>query len=157
MLLAQGRVAVEPDTLFIDCTASAVEPRATQPMFQGNRIVPQLARVPLVAFSAALVAYVEAHYADEALKNRLCTPVPFPYTLADYPRTVLTGMMNQFQWSQDKTLREWIRASRLDGFGKLIAGVAKDDAAKQATLARLKEFSIAAAANLPRLIGAPAA
>lgn len=152
MLLDQGRVAVEPDTLFIDCTASAVEPRASQPMFQPGRIVPQLARVPLVAFSAALVAYVEAHYDDDAHKNRLCAPVPFPHRLADYPRTMLVGMTNQFQWSQDKPLRDWIRASRLDGFGKLMASAGKDDAARQAIIARLKEQSMAAMKNLPRLM-----
>jgi NAD(P)-binding Rossmann-like domain len=35
MLLDQGRVPVAPGTLFIDCTASAVEPRPTQPIFRG--------------------------------------------------------------------------------------------------------------------------
>jgi hypothetical protein len=39
MQLDEGRVAVEPDTLFVDCTASAVEPRPLQPIFQGDRIV----------------------------------------------------------------------------------------------------------------------
>ena len=46
MVLDQGRVADAPDTLFVDCTASAVEPRPPAPMFQGDRIVPQLVRLP---------------------------------------------------------------------------------------------------------------
>ena len=152
MLLDQGRVAVAADTLFIDCTASAVEPRPMQPMFQGDRIVPQLVRLPQPAFSAALVAYVEAHYEDDAQKNALCGTVPFPHTLEDYPRALMANMRNQFQWGQDKPLRKWIREARLDGFGKLIAGVDPQDAEKQAIMQRLKTQSMAAMTNLQRLI-----
>jgi NAD(P)-binding Rossmann-like domain len=152
MLLDRGRVPVDADTLFIDCTASAVEPRPLQPIFQDHRIVLQLVRLPQPAFSAALVAYVEAHYDDDAQKNRLCGTVPFPHTLADYPRAMLANMGNQFQWGQDKVLRSWIRDSRLDGFGKLMTGVDPQDAEKQAILARLKEQAKAAIVNLPRLI-----
>jgi len=149
-----GSVPVAPDTLFIDCTASAVDFRPIVPVFQSDRIVLQIVRLPQPAFSAALTAYVEAHGGDDAQKNRLCNPVPFPHTLAEYPASLLANMRNQFVWSQDKTLRDWIRASRLDGFGRLMASAAKDDAAKQATLARYKEQAGAAMANLPRLAGA---
>ena len=156
MLLERGSVPVEPDALFIDCTASAVEFRAPRPVFDGNTIMPQILRAPLPSFSAALIAYVEVHYEDEAHKNRLCGSVPFPHCPADYPRTMMANMLNQFQWAQDKPLREWIRASRLDGFGKLMASADKQDVAKQAIIARLKEQAAAAMANLPRLIASAA-
>lgn len=154
MQLEQGEVAVAPGALFVDCTASAVQFKEAAPVFQGGRIVVQLLRAPLVAFSAALTAYVEAHFDDEAHKNRLCRPVPFPHTLADYARTVAVNMGNQLQWGQDAALRQWIRQCRLDAFGRLISGVDKADAEKQAILARLKTQSQAAAANLPRLLAA---
>jgi hypothetical protein len=156
MVLEQGRVEVEPGTLFVDCTASAVEPREAQPTFQGDKIVPQIVRVPQPAFSAALTAYVEAHYDDEAHKNRLCGAVPFPHSPADYPATMLANMRNQYLWGQDKPLREWIRASRLDGFGKLMASADPQDTAKQGTIARLKANAAQAAINLPRLMPANA-
>ena len=152
MLLDGGRVTVAPDTLFVDCTASAVEPRPMQPMFQGDRIVPQLVRLPQPAFSAALVAYVEAHYADDAQKNALCGTVPFPHKLEDYPRALLANMQNQFRWGQDKELRKWVRDSRLDGFGKLLSGIDPQDVEKLAIMARLKTQSMAAIGNLQRLI-----
>jgi hypothetical protein len=155
--LEQGRVAIEPGTLFVDCTASAVRFKEPAAVFQGGRIVVQLLRSPLVAFSAAITAYVEAHYEDEAHKNRLCHPVPFPRTTADYPRMVAVNMSNQFQWGQDAALRQWIRHCRLDAFGRLTSGVDKADADKQALLARLKTQAQAAAANLPRLLAAAAA
>jgi hypothetical protein len=131
-----------------------VEQRAPQTVFQGNQIVLQMLRLPQPAFSAALTAYVEAHYNGDAEKNRLCASVPFPHTLADYPRAMMVGMWNQAQWAQDKVLRQWVRDSRLDGFGKLIASVAKDDADKQAIIARFREQAMAAMANLPRLVAA---
>lgn len=157
MRLEQGRMAVEPGTLFVDCTASAVHFKNPAPVFQNGRIVVQLLRSPLVAFSAALTAYVESHYEDEAQKNRLCNPVPFPRTTSEYPRTMAVNMSNQLQWGQDAALRQWIRHCRLDAFGRLAAGVDKADADKQALLARLKTQAQAAAANMPRLLAAAAA
>lgn len=155
MELDQGRVPVAPGTLFIDCTASAVERRPSQAIFQGDdKIVLQLVRLPQPSFSAALVAYVEAHYADTAKKNSLCGTVPFPYTMSDYPRALMANMVNQFHWGQDKDLRQWVRTSRLDGFGKLMAGIALDDTEKQAIMARYKQAASDAMTNLPKLLRA---
>lgn len=152
MLLEQGRVGVEPGTLYIDCTASAVGFKNPGPVFQGRRIVVQLLRAPLVTFSAALTAYIEARYDDDAHKNRLCGPVPFPRTAAGYPRAMVVNMTNEFHWRQDAALRQWIRDSRLDAFGQLTAGADKNDAEKQAILTRLKAQGQAAAANMPKLL-----
>lgn len=152
MVLEQGRQAMPAGALYIDCTASAVEPRPVQPIFQGDRIVLQLVRLPQPAFSAALVAYVEAHCEGEQQKNRLCATVPFPHTMDDYARSMLVNMWNQFQWGQDKVLRAWIRDSRLDGFGKLMSGIDPQDSEKLAIVARLREQAAAAMANLPKLI-----
>jgi hypothetical protein len=63
-------------------------------------------------------------------------------------------MMNQFQWSQDKALRQWMRSCRLDAFGKMVAELDRTDAGKQAILARLRDNAMAAMANLPRLMAA---
>lgn len=152
MLLDQGRVDVAGNTLFVDCTASALSEKPMQPVFQSATIVPQLLRSPLVAFSAAMTAYVEIHYEDDATKNRLCAPVPFAHTPEEYPASMMANMVNQSQWGQDKILRTWIRESRLDGFGKLMANADKQDADKQEIIARLREQSVAAMANLPQLI-----
>jgi hypothetical protein len=152
MQLEQGRVAVEPGTLFIDCTASVVRFKEPCPVFQGGRIAVQLLRAPLVAFSAALTAYVEAHYDDEAHKDLLCQPVPFPRTTADDPRTMAVNMRNPFHWGQDAALRQWIRHCRPDASGRLAGGADRADVEKLALLARLKTQAQAAAANMPRLL-----
>jgi hypothetical protein len=155
--MAGGNMAMDPNTLYVDCTASAVEPRAMQPIFQPKKIVLQLVRAPLPTFSAALIAYVEARYpedAGDATKNKLCGNVPFPHTLADYPRTMMVNMMNQMQWGQDKTLRAWMRESRLDGFAKLMTSVDPSDVEKMTILGNLKAQAMAAMGNMPKLLAA---
>lgn len=152
MVLEQGQIAMDPAVLYVDCTASAVSHRATEPVFQGSRIVVQLLRAPLVALSAALTAYVEVHGGDDEQKNQLCVPVPFPANLADYARATQVSMMNQFQWSQNKALRQWVRNSRLDGFGKMVAELDKADTDRQAVLARLRTNAFAAMSNMPNLM-----
>ena len=155
LLLAQGRVVLPEGTLCIDCTASAVERRPTLPIFNGDKLTLQMVRIPQPAFSAALVAYVEAHYEDDAAKNKLCMPVPLPDDLHSYLPATMTSMMNQFAWGQDKALRNWIHNSRLDGFGKVIAAVDPQDTQKMAILERFKASTKAAVANIPLLMAAP--
>ncbi|MFN8732910.1 MAG: NAD(P)-binding protein [Hyphomonadaceae bacterium] len=152
VVLEGGQEAFGEGTLFIDCSATAVEDRPAVPVFQGDLIVPQMIRLPQPAFSAALTAYVEANYEDDITKNGLCGSIPLPRTLDLYPRSVLGNMMNQLAWSRDPKLREWIRESRLDGFGKVIAAVDPTDMKKVAILKKFRSFSMPAAANLTKLI-----
>ena len=157
LVLDHGRHTMPADTLYIDCTASAVRYRPAQPVFQPGRLVPQLLRAPLVTFSAAVCAYVEAMPLDDAEKNALCTPVPFPSGPAGYIASTLVSMANQMRWTQHKPLRQWMRDSRLDGFGKMVSNVAPDDITKLALLAELRQQAKAALDNAPRLMAATAA
>jgi hypothetical protein len=113
-----------------------------------------MVRIPQPAFSAALVAWVEAHGDDDAQRNALCAPIPLPDDIGGYPSATLVGLNNQMRWSQLPALRQWIRASRLDGFGRLIAEVDPADAARMALLARMKAALQAVAGAAPRWLGA---
>ena len=157
VMLEQGRQAMPPGTLYIDCTASAVQANdggfnATEPMFQPGKIVPQFVRAPMVTFSASVCAYVEAHYYDDATKNKLCTPVPFPRNVAGWLQSTMGNMTNQAIWSADKSLRNWMRDTRLDGFGKLTANLSADEAEKLAILADMKQYGMGAMGNVKRLL-----
>lgn len=155
MVLDQGTLVMDAaTTLYVDCTATAVERRPAIPIFQPGLITPQMVRLPQPAFSAALIARVEARYETDNEKNGLCTPVTLPASLSMFPAAAMGNMINQFQWSQDKALRQWIADSRLDGFGKVIAALDREDTAKLATLASLRTHAMAAMANLPRLMAA---
>lgn len=152
--LEQGEIAIPAGTLFVDCTASAVERRPTVPQFADGRITLQMVRVPQPAFSAALTAYVEAHGADDAARNALTRPIPLPDTLDGFLRASLVNMANQQAWSRDRALAAWIRDCRLDGFAKVVAGLASTDTGRLALLGELRAHAGAAAANLQRLLGA---
>ncbi len=84
-------------------------------------------------------------------ENKLCTPVPFPRNVAGWIHATLGNMANQMAWSQDKTLRNWMRESRLDGFGKLTASVSPDDTEKMAVLGAIRQYGMAAALNAKSL------
>ncbi|MBI1393264.1 MAG: NAD(P)-binding protein [Alphaproteobacteria bacterium] len=150
-----ARSSTPPGALYIDCTATAVERRPPVPTFNGDRITLQMVRLPNPAFSAALAAYVEAHYTDEAEKNRLCAACPLPDSPADWPAATVANMMNQYAWNQDKTLRDWITRCRLDGFGQVVRDADKSDPAQAAVLQRLKEAIMPAVMNLQRLAAQP--
>ena len=151
IVLDDGTEPALANALYIDCTASAVEPRAPQPIFQGDRIVPQLVRVPQPCFSAALIAFVEAHYDEDAVKNALCRTVPFPQDLKGYLSSNIVNLMNQGAWFGDEKLGTWIRQSRLDGFGKVAAAVDRSDTARMAVLQEMRQTGPLAVANLMRL------
>jgi hypothetical protein len=152
LLLAEGRVSMPANTLYINCTASGVEPRPNEPMFQPGKIVPQLLRAPLVTFSAAVCAYVELNYPDDKVKNAICTIVPFPRSIAGFVASSITNMTNQVRWSQDKKLRNWMTNSRLDGFSKMTSSIQEHEEDKIAILEALRENGMAAMGNAKKLL-----
>ncbi|WP_353216514.1 hypothetical protein [Sandarakinorhabdus sp.] len=152
MVLEQGTRATPPGTLFIDCTASAVERRPPVPVFQPGLIVPQMIRLPQPAFSAAMIAWIEAHIEGEAAQNALTMAVPLPDGIEDYPRASLVNMFNQGLWGQNPALSKWIHDCRLDGFGKTISAVRPDDTALIAILKQFGPAAMAAMANLQKLM-----
>ena len=154
LVLTQGQHAMPANTLYIHCTASGVEPRPSEPIFQSGRIVPQLVRAPLASFSAAVCAYVETHYEDDKTKNDICKIVPFPRNIAGYIESSITNMTNQVRWSQDKKLRNWMTSSRLDGFSKMTASIEEEDTEKVAILMELRANGMAAMGNAKKLLAA---
>jgi hypothetical protein len=154
LVFADRREPVPAGSLFVDCTASAVQRRPTVPVFQDGRIVLQMVRVPQPTFSAALVAHLEAADLDDAARNAMTAPIPLPDGVDDYARAMLVGLMNQMRWGQDKALRAWIRDCRLDGFGRLVAEVDRADTARTALLERLKAAAPGVMAAAPRWMAA---
>jgi hypothetical protein len=59
---------------------------------------------------------------------------------------------DQFRWSKDNALRQWLRNTRLDGFGKMVAELSQDDTERQAILAQLRTRAMAAMSNMPNLL-----
>ncbi len=154
IILDDGVLETGPDIVHVDCSASLSRtmPQMTpKPVFEGNVITPQTIRSFMPVFSGSMIAYVEAHYTDAEEKNRLCSVVPLPNAAEDFVTMTLAAMMNQFNWSQDKTLRQWIRNNRLDGFTKLTSGVDPSDREKMDILMRMRDNAPKAVGNLMKL------
>eukprot|EP00439_Symbiodinium_sp_Y106_P089641 s1_g2177.t1 len=144
----RGTIPTTPNTLHIDCSATAVKNDGVIPVFNGDTIVPQMIRPYQPVFSAAMIAHVELYYDDEAQKNRLCAPVPLPDGERDYIDFTLGSLINQLTWSQDRDLSEWISTNRLDGASKLIAGIGKEEQQKWDVVSRIQTNAPRAAEKL---------
>ncbi|MEO1475902.1 MAG: NAD(P)/FAD-dependent oxidoreductase, partial [Pseudomonadota bacterium] len=139
-MVSGTELTVKSETLYIDCTATAVDfiTKRDIPVFAPGRITLQPVSAPLASYSAAIVAYVEAHYDDIDQKNNLCKPVPLADTPGEWPASTLGNLMNQNAWSQDKTLREWTQACRLNPTSAAFADPAPLTDEEKAIVARVR-------------------
>jgi hypothetical protein len=148
-------VATSSEALFVDCSASAVAMLPIVPVFEGNKITPQFIRTVQPTFSAALIAYIEMNYSDEAEKNEICGVVPLPDKPIDWLKMLAANMRNAQRWSKEKPMRAWIAKSRLDGFTALAAAVQPTDTEKIAVLQRYAAAAMPAAMKLRTLLSEP--
>ena len=152
MYFGDDKVEVPDGSLFIDCTASAVPFSARHrsgPLFRGDEIVLQPLHVPVVTFSAALTAFIEANFDSDEEKNALAAPGPLTDRPATYPYAHLVTMMNRGAWSQNPKIATWLSKSRLDMAGPTIVRLASEQSPKLAALGR---FQKAIAENMAHVI-----
>lgn len=123
IILDGGTIPTRPGHLHVHCAADGLRRPPALPIFDGDRITLQPVRTGLVPFNAALVAFVEAHRHDDAEKNRLCPPNPYPDAALDWARSTLIQMRADRAWSKMTDIAEWLERSRLNPlrglFGRL--------------------------------------
>lgn len=153
LVLERGEASVPPDTLLVDCTASALTRRAPRPVFDGARITLQMIRMPQPCFSAACIAFLEAEFDDDAARNACTRPITMFDTVADYPVAQMIDQANRFHAARQPALRDWMLRSRLDGYAHLVAAVDPSDAVKTALLERVRAATKAAMERMPRWVG----
>lgn len=140
------------NSLFIDCTASAVpfDVRGDQgPLFRGDTIVLQPLQVPLVVLSAAMAAFLEANLDDDEARNAVAAPAPLTDSPATFAYAQMVNMMNRGIWSQRPDIMAFLASSRLD----LTTGtVARLMAKESPKLAILQKFRETAARCMPALM-----
>jgi hypothetical protein len=145
--LTKGEIAAHLGALYINCTAKGLDSRPAVPVFEGDRITLQMIRGGLVSLSAAMIAYVETAYADDAAKNGLCRPVVTADTDRDWIRWNLHDLQIGARWAGEGALRQWMAGHRLAGGA---TGNAAGDEAKTLGL-RIRDARAKAAENLARL------
>ena len=114
VLLDRGEATSEPGVVYVDCAALGLNDAPGIPIFQEGRIVLQQVRHNSPCFNAALIAFVEAHRADDAEKNRLCPPNPFPSSIEDWPGMLSQTWRAEARWMREPDLFAWVAGSRLN-------------------------------------------
>ena len=151
IVLENGSIPTGPDVLHIDCAADGLMRRPAAPVFEGDRITLQNIRTCQPTFSAGLTGHVEASYTDEAQKNELCTPVPYPNSDVDWLRVTLANALNGARWGTDSKLSAWLGGSRLD-VNNTFADIGEPSPAQLQILGKLGEHTAGAIANLQKLL-----
>jgi hypothetical protein len=152
IVLEQGALPAQPGTLYIDCSASAIQPPPALPVFDGTRIHLFMVRFCQPLFSAALIARVEALGGDDAANNQLCQVVPSPAEPADWLRMWAVTLGNTMRWRQHPVLNAWLADCRLNGQAVMARGLTATDGPRLALLKLSGVKAAAAAARLPGLL-----
>jgi len=152
IVLDKGAVPADPDTLYVDCSSSAIQPLPGLPVFDGARINLFMVRFCQPLFSAALIAFVESHVTDEAERNTLCTVVPSPEVPRDWMRMWAVSLANGARWRAHPALNAWMMKCRLNGQAVMARGVLPEDTARMALMKQVGAKSAEAAARLPALM-----
>lgn len=157
MTLAGGEAEVPDDTLFIDCTASAVTPKPVSPQWEEGKITLQLLHVPLVTLNAAVTAFVEANFDTDEEKNALCKPVSFVDDIDGYAGTVLGTGMNRYLWASNPKISAFLAQSRLDPAAPTVRWLKAHAPERLAIAAEMPAVTMAAIPNLQKLVAEAAA
>ena len=149
IVLEKGTIATKLGNIHIDCSASGIWYPEIKPVFDGDTITLQTVRTCQPTFSAAFIAFIEATYDDQALKNELCTVIPIPSRAVDWILMLAIRMKNQQNWNSREEIFKWLQQSRLEGgFAGKLASIPKDNKAQQALLERIQKNIEPAVAKL---------
>ena len=143
MHFASETVEVPENTLFIDCTATAVPFEVSgnkKPFFKDDVITLQLAQVPFVPYSAALAAFIEANFETDAEKNNLLPPAPLTDTTDAYPYAVMSNLMSTGILSNNPKTNAFNARSRLHPTGPAIAKMMREGDPRLASLSKIGEI-----------------
>jgi len=156
MELESGQsVPANGDTLYVDCTASAVifeNDERTRPVFEDDLITLQAVYAPLVTYSAALIARIEAQFDDDATKNSLSTPVNLADTPYEWMGSTAQNMMNQNAWSQAPEMSGWVNQCRLNPAAAAIREDSLSEPENAAILDKIRKTAAPAVMNMYKLI-----
>jgi NAD(P)-binding Rossmann-like domain len=114
IVLESGSIPGGAGHVYVDCSAAGLRMAPARPVFAPGLITLQAIRSCQPAFSAALAGYVEATRHDDAQKNRLCPPNPYPDSAAEWIPTTCIALRAQDLWLREPDLTAWLDRSRLN-------------------------------------------
>jgi len=156
LVLEKGEVAVSQPRLYVDCTAQggAILPDDSPPVFDADTINLFMVRPFQPLFSAALIAWLEAHEPNEDIRKGCTLVTNFHNTPAEFLPNQLKGFANQAMWNQMPELKAWLDRCRLNAATHMMEGLKPDDTEKFALLSQLGPLTKEAMTNIPRMLAA---
>jgi len=149
VVLERGSVPADDGQVYVDCSAAGLRLTPGRPVFESGLITLQQIRTGQPAFSAALIGHLEATRHDDAEKNMLCPPNPYPDVATDWISCTSTSLRAQASWLADPDLSFWIEGARLNASRGTGAHLA--DPRMQSALARMFTSMEPAIINLKAL------
>jgi hypothetical protein len=107
LVLTRGTHSIEPGALIVHCAADGLRYPPLMPIWRPEAITLQPVRAGFPCFGAALIGYVEATRRDDAEKNRLCPPSPYPDTPADWVTMNVRGMRAMSSFGAQPDIKAW--------------------------------------------------
>ena len=155
IVLDEGSVPVNERAVHIHCASRGLPRLPLRPIYEPGRITIQPFMAGFVCYQFATLGVVEATIADDAEKNRLCPPITYWDSNADYLSTFLAGLAYERARAAHPALSSWAKATRLNP----VSGVAllRDDPTVIEARERIKACAGAAVANVQKLLSQTAA
>jgi len=114
IVMDEGSIATDTGQVHVDCSAGGLRLSPARPIFEADRISLQQVRTCQPTFNAALLAFLEATRPDDAEKNRLCPPNPYPSTAFDWIVGNAISNRAATAWLADVELSAWMANARLN-------------------------------------------
>lgn len=137
-VVRMGHAKAIANTIHVDRSARALVDEGGKPVFQGDMISPKMIRPYQPVFCAALIAYIELNFHKEEEKNRLCGLVLLPNAATDFIFFTAAVLVKQYHWLQEKKLKAWMLANRLDGASTLVASIGSEENEELDVVSRVK-------------------
>jgi NAD(P)-binding Rossmann-like domain len=150
IVLEEGSIPTDGGQVHVDCSAAGLRVAPGRAIFEPDRITLQQVRTCQPTFNAALVAFVESFRDDDAEKNRLCPPNPYPDAAVDWISATYIAQRAQTAWFDEPDLMAWMERSRLDAVRGISDHMA--DPQMQSALARLAVNTEPAIAKLEKFL-----
>jgi hypothetical protein len=150
IVLDEGSVSTNEATVHVHCASRGLQRPPLRQIFEPGRVTVQPFLYGFACYQFAMLGVVEAIVKSDEEKNRLCPPIAYWDTNADYLSAFLASLANERARAAYPALASWAKETRLNPRG----GIARHRDAPSVIDARerIERFGAAAAINLVKLL-----
>jgi hypothetical protein len=150
LILDQGRERTSEGAVHVHCAARGLVRPPLRRIFEPGRVTVQPFQWGFTSYQFAMLAVVEATVESDEEKNRLCPPIHYWETNAEYLSAFLASLVNDRARQAHPVLSSWAKSTRLNPFGEIAQYLGDRNVIEARE--RIKSFGAAAASNLVKLL-----